>query len=76
MTMFPIAMRIIYGIMVHSLISGSRIPSRLFVNRAAMASLSGPAVNKPINLPIRIAKLKDPIFDEWKLYGGAPRACD
>lgn len=62
--------------MVNNLISGSRIPLFLFVNQAAITSLKGPAVKSPMKAPIKIAKLKNPIFVELKLYGGAAKACD
>lgn len=62
--------------MASSLISGSLIPLFLFVNLAATISLNGPAVSSPINPPIKIAKLKNPILAEEKLYGGAAKACD
>lgn len=73
-TTLPIIIMITYGIIVNSLISGSRIPLFLLVNRAAMKSLSGPAVKRPMNAPIRIAKLKNPIFALLKLYGGTAKA--
>lgn len=62
--------------MARSLISGSLIPWFLLVNLAATISLNGPAVSNPINPPIRIAKLKNPILVEEKLYGGDANACD
>ena len=69
-------MIITYGIMASSLISGSRIPLFLLVSLAATMSLNGPAVNSPINPPTKMAKLKNPILVEEKLYGGAAKACD
>ena len=68
--------KITYGIIATNLISGSLMPRFLFVNLAAMASLSGPAVKTPIKAPIKIAKLKKPIFVDVKLYGGLAKACD
>jgi hypothetical protein len=68
--------KITYGIIATNLISGSRIPRFLFVNLAAIASLKGPAVKSPIKAPIKIAKLKNPILVDVKLYGGAAKACD
>lgn len=60
--------------MASSLISGSLIPPFFLVNLAATMSLNGPAVNNPIKAPIKIAKLKNPILVEEKLYGGAAKA--
>ena len=68
--------KITYGIMATNLISGSRMPRFLFVSLAAMASLNGPAVKSPMRAPNRIAKLKKPILEDVKLYGGAAKACD
>ena len=62
--------------MASSLISGSLIPRFLLVSLAATMSLNGPAVNSPINPPIKIAKLVNPISVDEKLYGGAAKACD
>src|SRR5258705_621132 len=61
--------------MASSLISGSLIPRFLLVSLAATMSLNGPAVNSPINPPIKIAKLVNPILVDEKLYGGAAKAC-
>lgn len=44
-----------------SLISGSLIPRFFFVALAETQSLKGPAVARPINAPIKMAKLKNPI---------------
>ena len=68
--------KITYGIMATNLISGSRIPRFLFVSLAAIASLNGPAVKSPIKAPIKMAKLKKPIFVDVKLYGGFAKTCD
>lgn len=65
-----------YGIMAGNLISGSLTPLFLFVNLAAIISLSGPAVKSPIKAPIKIAKLVNPIEVVEKLYGGAANTCD
>lgn len=42
-------------------ISGSLIPLFFFVALAETQSLKGPAVARPINAPIKMAKLKNPI---------------
>ncbi len=52
------------------------MPLFLFVNLAAIASLNGPAVKSPIKAPTKMAKLKNPILLDEKLYGGAAKACD
>lgn len=61
------SIRMMYGTIVSNRISGSLIPLFRFVNLAAIASLNGPAVKSPINCPIKIAKLKNPILVEVKL---------
>lgn len=73
-TKLPMSMKIKYGIMVGSLISGSRIPLFLLVSFILIQSLRGPAVTKPIMAPIRMAKLKKPIVNGVKLYGGTAKA--
>jgi len=62
-----------YGIIAGSLISGSRMPLFLRVERADTQSLNGPAVKSPMNAPTMMAKLVKPTVMGLKLYGGSAR---
>jgi hypothetical protein len=76
LTTIPIRQITMYGIRVISLISGSLMPPFRLVALMLIQSLNGPAVNNPIKLPPKKAKLMNPTEAGEKLYGGAAKTWD